>query len=29
MEIEEDVYQRLQIMSRSLEGGLENNRLLN
>lgn len=29
MEIEEDVYRRLQIMSSSLEGGLENNRLLN
>lgn len=29
MEIEEDVYRRLKIMSKSLEGGLENNRLLN
>lgn len=29
MEIENDVYRRLKIMSTSLEGGLENNRLLN
>lgn len=29
VEIEEDVYERLQIMSHSLEGGLENNKLLN
>lgn len=29
VELEEDVYQRLQLMSVSLEGGYENNRLLN